>query len=167
LLGFLLMNRLESFFESPVLVGVALCFTGALCLITRLIPKGDVTMERLGIMRSLCVGFTQGLAIIPGVSRSGATIVMALCLGVRPADAGRYSFLISIPVVAAAAVYKFLDGSFAHGISPAVLGLGVLSSALVGVLCLSILIRLLKGGNFFVFGFYCIPLGVFAIYFLV
>lgn len=157
-LGF--KDWLQSLFDKPMLVGFALCFTGILCLSTRFMRKGPVTLAQLGWGRCVLIGLAQGFAIIPGISRSGSTIVTAMGLGVKPREAGRYSFLLSIPAVAGAAALHLKDVGSLEGISMVGLALGVVASALVGLLCLGILTRLLKAGSFFYFGFYCIPLGM-------
>lgn len=167
LLGLLCKDWFEACFQNRVLVGCALCVTGFMCLITRFVPRGAITVAGLGLFRCLCVGLAQGLAIIPGISRSGATIFTAMCLGVRPGEAGRYSFLLSVPAVAGAALLKWTEAEALRGLSLWVLGLGILASAVVGVMCLGILTRILKAGSFYYFGFYCLALGAFVIiYFL-
>lgn len=168
LLGYFCKDWFEDCFEMPVVVGGALCLTGGLCLVTRFVPRGGVTLKELGWGRSLLTGIAQGLAIIPGISRSGATIVTAICLGVKPREAGRFSFLLSVPAVAGAALFKLLESGIAlKGFSLVALGLGIVASALVGFLCLGILTRILKAGSFFYFGFYCIPLGLLVIVYFI
>lgn len=167
LIGLLFRDWLKDCFGNAVLVGIALCATGVMCLITRLVPRGKVTGADLGVARSLLIGVAQGIAIIPGISRSGATIFTALCLGVEPREAGRYSFLLSVPAVSGAAALLFFETEGSLNVSPAALGVGIVASALVGMLCLKILTGVLRGGHFFYFGFYCVPLGAFMIiYFL-
>jgi len=151
LVGVIFKKQLESCFDIPVLVGCALCITGISCLVTRYIPQGRRTVVNLGVFRSLCVGLAQGLAIVPGVSRSGMTIVTALGLGVAPREAARYSFLLSVPAVSGAALLKFIEAGSLDGMSWMVLAAGGVASALVGFLCLGILTRVLKAGNFFWF----------------
>lgn len=167
LIGLLFKDWLKASFSNAVLVGIALCATGIMCLITRLVPRGKVTGADLGVARSLLIGVAQGIAIIPGVSRSGATIFTALCLGVEPREAGRYSFLLSVPAILGAAALLLFETEGSLNVSLAALGVGIVVSALVGILCLKILTGVLKGGHFFYFGFYCVPLGTFMIiYFL-
>jgi undecaprenyl-diphosphatase len=163
-LGYFFKDWFEFSFENPILVGAALCLTGLVCLSTRWIPRGKVHIAHLGVFRSLCVGLAQGLAIISGISRSGATIVAAMGFGVIPQDAARYSFLLSIPAVAGACVYKACEVGGAEGIPMAVFSLGIMGSALMGLLCLWILNHILRAGYFFYFGFYCIPLGGIVIF---
>ncbi|MHC4944627.1 MAG: undecaprenyl-diphosphate phosphatase [Planctomycetota bacterium] len=164
LLGYFFKESFEACFDKPVLVGAALCITGVLCLSTRLVRRGSITLEHQGWLRSVLVGVAQGLAIIPGISRSGSTIVTGIFLGVEPREAGRFSFLLSIPAVAGAATFKFVeDGTALSSVSFVALGIGVLASAVVGLLCLGVLTRILKAGTFFYFGFYCIPLGLLVI----
>ena len=154
----------ESCFERPVLVGAALCVTGLLCLSTRFIPKGDLSIRGMGVARFFVVGLAQGVAVIPGISRSGSTIVTALASGVDPVEAGRYSFLLSIPAVAGAAVLELMEGGWSgEGPSFAVLSAGIAVSALVGFACLGLLGRILRKGGFYRFGYYCLALGVLVV----
>jgi undecaprenyl-diphosphatase len=164
LLGYFFKDSFEACFEKPALVGAALCVTGALCLSTRFVRRGAIRIQQQGWTRTLLVGLAQGFAIIPGISRSGSTIVTGIYLGMEPREAGRFSFLLSIPAVAGAATFKFAEGGAAlSAISFVALGIGVLASAVVGLLCLGVLTRILRAGTFFYFGFYCIPLGVLVI----
>jgi undecaprenyl-diphosphatase len=167
IIALLFKDWLESCFTRPVLVGAALCFTGALCLATRFIPRGADSAGKMGVLRSLLVGCAQGMAIIPGISRSGATIAFAMAMRVEPREAGRYSFLLSVPAVAGAAVLTLVKSASLGSVSMTALVPGVLASAVVGVLCLGLLTRILKSGSFFYFGFYCIPLGLLVILYFV
>lgn len=168
LIGLGFKDQFEELFKNPVLVGCALVVTGLFCLITRFLPTGNGNAFNLGLLRALAIGAVQGLAIIPGISRSGATIFMAICLGVNPKEAGRYSFLLSAPAVGGAALLHVKDLFAQDGAMQIPLGslvLGILSSFIVGLLCLGILTRILKRGNFFFFGFYCVPFGLFVVYY--
>jgi len=169
-LGLLFKDWLESCFKNPILVGAALVTTGSFCIITRFVPRGQKEASKLGFFRTLAIGLAQSIAMIPGISRSGATIFTAICLKVSPRQAGRYSFLLSIPAVCGAVLLKIKDVVKEDALNEVMvipIILGVLGAALVGLLCLGILTRILKAGNFFYFGFYCIPLGLFMIYYFI
>jgi undecaprenyl-diphosphatase len=108
---------------------------------------------------ALLIGLAQGLAVLPGISRSGATIAMALLLGVSWRRAAVFSFLLSIPAILGALALKLGDaGTFAGtGLS---LGLGVLVALLVGLGCLVLLLRILSNARFHHFAWYCFALGL-------
>ena len=164
-LGFGFKDFFEEAFSNPLLVGFTLLVTGLLCLGTRFLPRGDGAAERTGFLRALTIGLAQGAAILPGISRSGSTIFAGMSLGLSAEQAGRFSFLLSLPAVAGAALLQFKD-VLEQGTSDLPLGalaLGAAAAAIVGFACLGVLTRLLRAGTFFFFGFYCIPLGLLVI----
>lgn len=111
---------------------------------------------------ALLIGCAQAVAIFPGVSRSGSTIGAGLLLGVAPVEAARFSFLLSIPAVLGAALLElgaFL-GSRPAGADLGVLGLGLVVSALVGLVALRALLAFLNRGAFVWFGVYCALVGL-------
>ncbi len=164
-LAILFKDWFESCFENPMQVGIALCVTGMFCLASRFIPCGKITITGLGPWRAILIGVAQGFAIIPGISRSGATIVTGIWLGVDPKEAARYSFLLSVPAILGAAALKLAEGKADGGLSLWVLLPGILASAVVGYLCLGLLTRILNAGGFYYFGYYCVPLGLFVLYY--
>jgi undecaprenyl-diphosphatase len=109
--------------------------------------------------KALIIGLAQALAILPGFSRSGLTISVALLAGVKREEAFRFSFLLSIPAVLGAFLLTLLKSSFDATLTQPLL-LGGATAALVGYLSLSILRRLLMKGFFHIFGFYTIALGL-------
>jgi undecaprenyl-diphosphatase len=109
---------------------------------------------------ALVVGVAQGMAVFPGISRSGATIAAALLLGVARADAARFAFLLSIPAILGALV---LEGGalFDAGRAGAVpLALGVVTAVVAGYASLVLLVALVRRGGLHYFAFYVIPLGL-------
>ena len=101
------------------------------------------------------IGFSQALAFIPGVSRSGVTMTAGRAMGVDRESTAKYSFLLSTPIVLGATLYKFKD--FVFGIPFFV---GVISSFIVGVLVIKFLLEYLKKGSFKIFAVYRIILGL-------
>lgn len=159
------------FFEKCFDRGVG--FTGAMLVVTGLVllslkfvrsgrGKGEV-----GIWRALLVGVAQAIALLPGISRSGSTIAAARHLGVDAGKAAEFSFLMSVPLLAGAAITPFLSrGSNALsdiGAAQALLAIAV--SAITGYFSLRFLIRTLAGGRFWMFGIYCLAAGAAAIAF--
>ncbi len=164
LLGLFFHDMADRIFGSLLLVGLMLVCTGTLLWLTRRCATAGRPLERMGIKDALVIGFVQGLAILPGISRSGATISAALLLGVDRETAGRYSFLLSVPAIVGATVLGVASGlPEKSGASVSALVLGFLAATLVGYFALRILLRIIKHGRFSAFSPYCWTVGVFAL----
>ncbi|MBU0553781.1 undecaprenyl-diphosphate phosphatase [Myxococcota bacterium] len=159
LLGVLFKDALEARFGDARGVGVALIVTGLLLLSTLLRRGGD---RPIGALDALLIGFAQAFAILPGVSRSGSTIAVALHRGIEAEAAARFSFLMSLPVVAGATLLKARDLLAAPPPAEAWLNLGVGAavSFIAGIGALWLLLGVVRRGWFAHFGWYCLPLGV-------
>ncbi len=126
---------------------------------------------KLSLRDAILVGCGQALALIPGVSRSGATISTGLLLGFKREDAARFSFLLAIPITLGAGAYKALElikGSATSTVSPAEVIVGIIVSAAVGWLVIRWLLGYLNKNNLTVFVIYriALALGVIAIWFI-
>ena len=133
-------HQFEVLFDRPGFIACAFAATGAALLATRWAPRGE---GEVGLKAALLMGAAQAVAILPGFSRSGWTIATALFLGVRPTDAARFSFLMSIPAIGGAALLQLREVEVsAAALLP--MGAGVVTSALVGFVCLSWLVRLVR-----------------------
>lgn len=152
----------EHLFSTPIAVGVALLITGALLFATRYSIVGKRGVGEMTWKDALAIGTIQGLAITPGISRSGSTIALALFLGIQRETAARYSFLLSVPAIGGAFLLKLgdLDLTGAAGLPLAV---GFVSAAVSGYFALRILLRLVKTGDFSRFCWYVWPVGLLAI----
>ena len=132
-IGLIFKDPLEALFSSVTTVGVMLLVTGVIVGVTKFISRNHGKWDQVGIWMALAIGTVQGLAIIPGISRSGSTIVCALLLGLNRETAGRFSFLLSIPaIIGAVGLHLESDAIARVGIAP--LTVGFASSALVGFL---------------------------------
>jgi len=159
LIGVFFRHPLENLFGSVSLVALMLLVTGAIVGLTKFIPGKIGKGRALGYLRSLAIGTAQGLAIIPGISRSGATIACGLSLGLEREMAGRFSFLLSIPAILGAVVLQLKDGNFSSvGLFP--LFCGFVASALVGLLALKVLMGMVRKGHLSYFAPYCWVLGL-------
>jgi len=154
----------ESMFSNPTGVGIALLITGGLLLLTlRAKEHGQISsIDALTWWRVVVIGAAQGAALMPGLSRSGTTIVAALLLGLDRRLAVEFSFLLSIPVILGVAVKKML--SIPEAVSMATVLPGMLVAFIVGYFCLFLLKLLVKRGRLYLFAFYCIPLGVVVLF---
>lgn len=166
LIGVLFEDLFESLFANPVAVGVAFAVTGGLLWSTRGRDEGTHDIASVPWITALAIGVAQGLAITPGISRSGATIATALLLGVRRDVAVKLSFLMSVPAILGAVVLKLGDAAAAPAgaIPPTpVLAVGFVAAMFTGYAALAWLVRLVQVGRFAAFAWYLWPLSVVAI----
>jgi len=160
-LGFGFHQIADQLFASLLIVGLALFCTSGLLLGTRLVrSKGRGIME-FTVNGALMVGFAQGMAVIPGISRSGATIAVCLLLGLNRDMAARFSFLLAIPAILGALLLNLASGSATSGAFFTVpIILGTVTSAGVGYLALASLVRIVRHGRLFYFAPYCFLLAI-------
>lgn len=124
-------------------------------------PGGSIDYRSIGIKQSIITGISQGLGVLPGISRSGITISAALLSGMDREKAGEYSFLISIPAILGAFILKLKDAEgLLDMVNPAVISAGMLSAFVVGLFSLRLLLKLVKKGKLYFFSIYLIPLGI-------
>lgn len=159
IIGFAFEDVFVGFFSSLLVVGAALIATGTSLMLSRLAPEAD-DPPQVGWGAALAIGALQGLAIIPGISRSGATIGGALLLGVERELAVRFSFLLSVPAILGATILQ-ADGAAlaAAGANLPAYAVGVVVSMLVGYGALALLVYIVKQETFHRFAWYCWPVG--------
>lgn len=156
--GLLFRERIESLFSGASFLGWAFWFTAAVLLASRFLRR----QRRLpDVAAALLIGAAQAVAILPGVSRSGMTIAVALLLGLSFDFSFRFSFLLSIPAVLGAVVLEAGDIPWRSGQAP-LLALGVAVAAATGLLALAWLRRLALRDHFHRFAWYLVPLGAVA-----
>lgn len=165
---FLFRDQIEGLFENARMVGALLMFTGAVLAGTRFLPQGK---GAVGYARALLMGCGQAVALLPGVSRSGMTIASARAGRVAPEAAAEFSFLMSAPLIAGAAllqIKKALEATPAEMAGEPSWGLvawGALVAAVVGYFSLALLLRMLRGRWFWLFGPYCFTAGLLVVCF--
>ena len=160
----LIKKWVEAFFSSSIIVGAMLLVTGTLLFISRFYPKGE-GKDTPSIGAALIIGIIQGIAVIPGISRSGSTITCGLIAGLSREGSARFSFLMSIPIIIGAMLYEGKD-LFSHNniaVDLKVLIPGMLVAAVVGYLAIMVLFKLIKAGYFSSFAYYCWSVGILAI----
>jgi undecaprenyl-diphosphatase len=177
-IGLLFRDSFEAAFASPRFAATMLIVTGVILQLPRLRPAGAPGPEPGGEKAgpdapskaedatptpgaAVLIGTAQGLAILPGISRSGSTISAALLLGVPADEAARFSFLLSIPAILGAVV---LELERADGASPeaTVLVAGAVTAFAIGWASLAVLLAMLRQGRFAVFSYYCLAIGIIA-----
>ena len=166
IVGLSFADVIESSTRTPAVAATALLVgAGLLLLIERLRPQGTDEMQ-LGVGGAFLIGVAQSAALIPGVSRSGATIAAGMALGLRREVAARFTFLMSVPAVTAAAAKEGLGlrGTAFSGDDAMLFLVGMLVSAVVGYLTVKYFIQFLASHSLNVFAWYrvCLALATFA-----
>jgi undecaprenyl-diphosphatase len=162
LIGLGFKDYFEALFHNMRMVGFAFAVTAVVLFCIRFAPESKRGLQEFSWKHAILIGLVQGLAITPGISRSGSTIAMALFLGLNRDLAARYSFMLSIPAITGAFLLKLGDsGDVVHWTPMAV---GFVVSAISGYLALLLLLRLVKSGDFSKFSWYLAPLALFAIW---
>ena len=161
LIGVLLHQQIEAAFHSLAWLGIQFLITGAILWSTRG-ATGERTVPSTGA--ATAIGFAQAFAILPAISRSGATVAAALRAGLTPAAAAEFSFLMSIPVIAGAGI---LEGRNAV-LNVAQIGavpwaVSFVAAFAAGIWSIRWLVALLKRGRFYAFAPYCWAVGVFTL----
>jgi undecaprenyl-diphosphatase len=157
LIGFFFEDFFATEVRSPWVVVFNLVFVGVLFLLAEAVGrKTSWRASKLSFFGAFCVGLAQASALVPGVSRSGATITCGLFLGLKREEAARFSFLMSVPVTAAAAGLGLAEaageGMGSH--EAAMFLAGSVSSAVVGYLAIRFLLRFLANHTLRVFAYY-------------
>jgi undecaprenyl-diphosphatase len=167
-IGLLLEERVEVLADSALMVGIALMVTGAVLIVgEKVAARVTARPGNPGLGVSLLVGVAQGIAVIPGISRSGATISMARARGVGGPEAARFGFLISLPAVGGAALLKAVKHreeimAFSAEQAGAYLA-GAVVAGVVGYLAISVVMGAVKRGKLAWFSPYCFLLGAAAV----
>ncbi|MFW5828121.1 MAG: undecaprenyl-diphosphate phosphatase [Alkalispirochaeta sp.] len=146
--------------RNPVITSALFLVTALLLVATRWF-HGSRGLSQIRWLDALILGIAQGFGVLPGISRSGATISVALYSGMDRRTAGEYSFLLSIPAILGALVLTLSDAEALGaqvGVGPLVAG--CLAAAVVGYGALTALLRLVRAGKLSLFAWYLVPLGV-------
>jgi undecaprenyl-diphosphatase len=159
LMGVLLKDVFESLFASTLAVGIALLITGAVLFLTSRAPATGHNISGFKTRDALAIGIAQGLAITPGISRSGMTISTGLFLGLDRELAAKYSFLLSIPAILGALILEVKDG-LSGAFGPMELAVGFIAALISGYLALVLLLRLVRKGRLHYFAYYCWCVGL-------
>ena len=163
LVGFLLSDEIEFLFSgNMILVGIMLIITGTILFLTKILKTKNF---KISSVHALIIGLSQAFAVIPGISRSGATICTSLFLGNNKSEAAKFSFLIVIPVIFGAILKDVLSGDiFDNEIKISILIIGFISSFLTGVLACKLMLKIVANNNLIYFSFYCFVLGIISIF---
>jgi len=153
IVGKLLDEWAETVFRAPGLVATTMAVMGVVLFVAdRRAVAGAGVSDAITLRDALLIGSAQALAIVPGVSRSGATISMALLLGHRRQEAARFSFLLATPITAGAALLKVPH--LLHGADLSVLLPGMIAAAVVGLLSIKLLLGYVRTRDYRPFAYY-------------
>jgi undecaprenyl-diphosphatase len=159
-IGGLLLNDLaETTFRAPALIATLLILMGVVLWLVDRRARLARPLEQLRWTDAVLVGVAQVFALMPGVSRSGATITAGLALGLERASAARFSFLMSMPITLAAAVFKVPEAvQHAQSLTPLIVG--IIASAVSGWLAIAVLLRFVSRHTYGIFAVYRIVVGL-------
>lgn len=156
IIGKLLEDQAEHAFRNPLLIVITLSVFGIVLWLADFWGSKQKNLSHIKWLDSLIMGLSQALAVIPGVSRSGSTIASGLFLGLKRADAARFSFLMSIPIIFGAGLLKLPE--FHQGVSNGELVVGFLTSAVVGFLAIKFMLRYIANRSYALFTWYRLAL---------
>ena len=155
--GFIFNESVESFFVPSVVI-VMLLINGILLGSTFFYLNRST--KQFSFLIALLIGFTQIFALMPGISRSGVTISIALILGIKHIEAAKFSFFLAIPGLLGAGILQILNIDVQTNVVIINLIMGFLSSALIGYFVINLLLAMLSKGRFHYFSLYCISLSI-------
>lgn len=168
-LAFPLEKAAEHLVFHPAFVGGLLIITGIVLFLSEyLSKKRRIISKEVGFVQSLIIGLAQGIAVMPGLSRSGMTIAAGLFTGLDRETSARYSFLLSIPIILGASmVYPLIKIDAAEALSynwTAIIA-GTVVSGLSGYLCIKYFMKFISKFSLNIFGYYCVIMGLFTLIF--
>jgi len=162
IIGIVFKEEIDKFFTGKImLVGLMLLITGAVLFLA---DKAKNTTKDVGIIESIIIGVSQAIAILPGISRSGATIGTSVLLGIDRTKAAKFSFLMVVPLIFGKMAKLILDGEISFQSNDILAyGAGFLAAFVVGLLACTWMIALVKKSQLKYFSFYCFIVGTIAI----
>jgi undecaprenyl-diphosphatase len=166
LIGYLFNKQAETTWRNPYLIGAMLIVVGIVMWMAERRGAGNKPMSQIGWADGLSIGIAQALAVFPGASRSGVTIVAGLFRGLDRETAARFSFLLSVPAIAAAALKKAWDIHKHGGIAPDMkipFLLGIALSGVLGAVVIAVFLRYLRRNSLMLFVYYRIVFGIIVI----
>jgi undecaprenyl-diphosphatase len=164
LVGYKYETAIETYFRHPAVIVVTLIIGALFFFWVEKRFRHDAPMERLTLGRALIIGTAQTLALVPGISRSGSTIVAGMMCGLRRDEAARFSFLLAAPITFGACAKKAVD-LFTSGVpiphdEKVALVVGILTSGIGGWLVIRFLLNFLRSHSLNVFAWYRIALAI-------
>ncbi len=160
IIGLTLEDFFDALFSTPATLVVSFTITGLLLLASGRFDRSDRKIG-LTIPLAIVLGIAQGIAITPGISRSGTTISVALMLGIEREQAARFSFLMSVPAISGGLLLKLRDAHVAS-LDLTQLAVGGLASLVAGYAALILLVKLVRAGRLSAFAWYTFAVAILA-----
>ncbi len=151
-------DEITAQFSNPLLIGGALCVTGCIVFTARYTaPRASDFAP--GWLAAFVIGCAQAVAILPGISRSGSTVAMALALGLVPAAAAEFSFMLGIIAVGGAAILMLPEIRYSDPASLTAVGIGAATALVSGLAAITVFVRMLDRRLFHAWAWYCWAVG--------
>lgn len=164
IIGMLGRELVDKSSDTLIVPGICLLITSVLLFMSDQIPDGKKTPKRTTYVNAVFMGVCQGIATLPGLSRSGTTITVGLLCGLRRDFAVKYSFIMSIPAIIGAAIVEIPDMKNDIASTSAVYYIvGIIVSAVVGFVCIKTMLVIVRNKKFKYFAYYCAIVGVIAV----
>ncbi len=162
IIGLFLEQYVTTFFKMPIAVGYALIFTSLILLISdNFKGNGNITLGK-----SIIIGIVQGIAVIPGISRSGSTIACGVILGIKREEIAEFSFLMSVPAILGATILQSRYLESVTGEELVVYGIGMLAAFISGLIAIGFMLFFVRNAQLKIFALYCLLAGIFSVIFL-
>lgn len=160
IIAILFEERFETLFSQPILAAIAIMVTGLFLWFTKIYGAKNPGKKIIGVFHALAIGTVQGIAITPGISRSGSTISAAAYMGIDREASVRYSFLLCIPAIIGAVGLQIKKTALIHehNLIPLIAGTAV--STIIGYFALRFLVKTVQRGRLYVFSYYCWGFGL-------
>jgi undecaprenyl-diphosphatase len=165
-IGIIVKKKFPHILNDPLLAGCMFPITGLMLIVLHRLNKGKEEYVKMPLWKSFAIGCAQAFALLPGISRSGSTIVAGSMLGLKQDESMTFSFLLAIPAILGASVLELkdiYDADWATSTPPWILLLGTVIAFVVGLGALRWLDGLLKQGKLHWFAWYLIPLGILVV----
>ena len=168
LVAYPLSGIAEKLVFRPEIVGLLLVLTGFILFFSEFLSKKRIEKQDVTLKSSILIAIAQGLAALPGFSRSGLTIATGLMSGSDRTTSAKYSFLLSIPIIMGASMfYPLLEIDLKEVLTYnwTAIVVGTIVSGIVGYLCIKYFMKFLSKFSLAIFGYYCLAMGIFAFIF--
>ncbi len=153
IIGLLFEKQAETIFRSPVLIASAMALLGLVLWVVDVMGAQQRRIGNMTLMDALLIGLSQALAIVPGVSRSGATITMARVIGLERQDAANFSFLMATPIIAGAGLVE-IRKILRSPINPSITTAGFIAAAVFGLIAIAALVKFVRTRTYQPFAWY-------------
>lgn len=167
LIGLILNNVMEAATNSLLVPGICLIINAIILLVVGSLPGGKKKVKKTSYKEAAVIGVAQGLAVLPGISRSGSTISACLGLGFDRSFAVKYSFIASLPAIIGANLLELrhLGEAVSSGGEILYYAAGMIVAGIAGYICIRIMMRVVSEKKFSYFAYYCAIVGVISLIF--